>query len=193
MRPGDLDGDRDAVDLVTFHAAKGLEWQHVVIAGAERGYVPIRDDDPEEQRLLYVAVSRAEQTLHLTWARERVLGGQVVYRDPSPWLAAIDGANVAPPPAPPERVGAMLQSARGAVAPVRSSAELATVERLQLWREHTARARRISAQALLSDQAIERVAAAAPQDLLELAEAVQTRPERLRRISNEILAVVDGP
>lgn len=193
VRPADLEGDHDAVDLVTFHAAKGLEWPHVIIAGMEDGFVPIRADDPEEQRLLYVAVSRAEQTLHLTWAHERVVGGQRVERRPSPWLSVIEAANIAPPPPPPERVGTLLESARGTVAPHTDPTQRATLERLQQWRDRTARARRISTQALLSDRALERVAAAAPHDLDALAEAVQTRPERLRRIGNEILAVVDGP
>ena len=75
FRPNDLDGMYDAVDLVTFHAAKGLEWPHVVVAGLEDGFVPIGDQDEEERRLLFVAVSRAEEQLDLTWAGHRDVGG----------------------------------------------------------------------------------------------------------------------
>ena len=65
----------DGVELATFHAAKGLEWPIVFLVGVERGLVPIghaktADAEAEERRLLYVAVTRAEQELHLSWARE---------------------------------------------------------------------------------------------------------------------------
>ena len=59
------DGSGDGVEIATFHAAKGLEWPVVHLAGLEQGLVPIghaRDDDAlaEERRLFYVAVTRAE-------------------------------------------------------------------------------------------------------------------------------------
>ena len=66
----------DAVDLLTFHRAKGLEWDTVFVTGLERGLVPIShaSGDPaalaEERRLLYVALSRAERSLHLSWASD---------------------------------------------------------------------------------------------------------------------------
>src|SRR6185503_12459366 len=70
----DAGGDTgDAVDLVTFHRAKGLEWPVVYVCGLERGLVPIgraetSEDRAEERRLLYVALTRAERELHCTWA-----------------------------------------------------------------------------------------------------------------------------
>lgn len=192
VRPSDLEGDLDAVDLVTFHAAKGLEWPHVVVAGVEDGLVPIRADDPEEQRLLFVAVSRAEQTLHLTWARQRLVSGQVVDRTPSPWLAPIEAATVAAPPPPPDRISSLLATARHAVGVEHDTAE-ARADRLRRWRDTTARARRVSQGALLDDHAIRRVADAAPTTLDELAAAAGCRPERIRRLSAEILAQVAGP
>jgi len=192
LRPSDLDGGFDAVDLVTFHAAKGLEWPSVVVAGAEHGFVPIRDDDPEERRLLFVAVSRAEQELSVTWARHRLVGNQVVEREPSPWLASIEAATVPPPPPPPERIGGLLAEARAAVGS-KDPATLACAERLRRWRDTTARARRISAGALLDDNHIDLVAAAAPRTLDELVEVTGRTPERMRRISDEILSVIEGP
>ncbi len=85
----DIGSGDDAVDLLTFHAAKGLEWDTVVIAGMERGLVPhsgATDPDAamEERRLLYVAVTRAARELHLTWATSR--GEARAERQPSPWL-----------------------------------------------------------------------------------------------------------
>ena len=56
----------DAVELSTFHGAKGLEWPVVHVAGLEKGYVPIGYAKTgaqlaEERRLLYVAITRAQQ------------------------------------------------------------------------------------------------------------------------------------
>jgi DNA helicase-2/ATP-dependent DNA helicase PcrA len=84
----------DAVDIATFHAAKGLEWPIVHLAGLEQGLVPIsRAQNPaevaEEQRLLYVAITRAERELHCHWAAERAFGDRKVSRSPSPYLSAI--------------------------------------------------------------------------------------------------------
>ena len=65
--------DPDAVVLSTIHRAKGLEFDHVWLAGAEEGRLPHRralaeDAEPEERRLAYVAVTRARRTLHVSWA-----------------------------------------------------------------------------------------------------------------------------
>ncbi|MDA8380452.1 MAG: ATP-dependent helicase [Actinomycetota bacterium] len=89
---------RQAVALSTFHAAKGLEWDAVFVAGIEDGLVPHRQAASssaaraEERRLLYVALSRATRSLHISWARRRNIGGRPVARRPSPWLAAVESA-----------------------------------------------------------------------------------------------------
>lgn len=84
----------DAVDVATFHAAKGLEWPIVHLAGLEQGLVPIRRaqtpaEVAEERRLLYVAITRAERELHCHWAAERAFGNRTSARSPSPYLNAI--------------------------------------------------------------------------------------------------------
>ncbi len=62
----------DAMTLTTIHAAKGLEFTHVFLVGAEEGILPHeRSDIDEERRLFYVAVSRAEAKLHILYARTR--------------------------------------------------------------------------------------------------------------------------
>ena len=77
LRNDDGDAARgDAVELLTFHRAKGLEFDTVFVTGVERGLVPIsyaktNDALDEEQRLLYVALSRAERVLQVSWARQR--------------------------------------------------------------------------------------------------------------------------
>ena len=84
-----------AVELATFHRAKGLEWTSVYVVGVEDGYVPIVYAESEaaraeERRLLYVALTRASEELHCSWARSRRMGnGRQMDRQPSPWLAAV--------------------------------------------------------------------------------------------------------
>jgi len=87
-------GDGDAVTLSTFHRAKGLEWPVVFVTGLEAGLVPLasaRSPDAleEERRLLYVALSRAGEELHCSWALHRDLGGRTTTREPSPFLGPI--------------------------------------------------------------------------------------------------------
>jgi ATP-dependent DNA helicase UvrD/PcrA len=94
------------VTLSTFHRAKGLEWSLVCITGLERGLVPISyaNDDAalaEERRLLHVALSRAHDTLHLSWARQRTLGTRTTVRVRSPW---VDAPVAASTPGPADRV-----------------------------------------------------------------------------------------
>jgi DNA helicase-2/ATP-dependent DNA helicase PcrA len=95
-------GGAHGVDLVTFHRAKGLEWTVVFVTGLERGMVPISWStstaaQAEERRLLHVALSRAEDELHCSWARARSVGTRRAPREPSPWLGLLENeANHAP-------------------------------------------------------------------------------------------------
>jgi DNA helicase II / ATP-dependent DNA helicase PcrA len=90
----------DAVALSSFHRAKGLEWTAVAVVGLEDGLVPIvHARTPgalaEERRLLYVALSRAEEQLWCSWARTR--GDRQPYEcRASPFLEALDAAAGAP-------------------------------------------------------------------------------------------------
>ena len=98
-------GATPGVDLVTFHRAKGLEWTVVFVTGLERGLVPIswsttEAAQAEERRLLHVALSRAEDELHCSWARARSVGTRRAPREPSPWLGLL-GERGEPRPARP--------------------------------------------------------------------------------------------
>ena len=80
--------DDDVVTLSTIHAAKGLEWPVVHLAGMEDGLVPIGhaktpEAKSEERRLVYVAITRAERELHCSWAEHRTFGGRVSDRSSS--------------------------------------------------------------------------------------------------------------
>jgi len=88
----------DAVDVMTFHRAKGLEWRVVFVTGLEDGLVPIAhartpEAVAEERRLLYVACTRAMDDLRCSWARERSFAGRHSMRRPSPYLAAIEATH----------------------------------------------------------------------------------------------------
>ncbi|GHU27053.1 DNA helicase [Betaproteobacteria bacterium] len=83
---------QDAVQLMTVHAAKGLEFDAVFITGLEQGLFPHensaseRDGLEEERRLMYVAVTRARARLYLTHAQTRMLHGQTRFCVPSLFL-----------------------------------------------------------------------------------------------------------
>jgi ATP-dependent DNA helicase Rep len=91
------DGEEDTSDhvaLMTLHAAKGLEFPHVFVAGFEEGILPhaasLEEDRlEEERRLAYVGITRARKTLTLTWARRRKRGGEMVDCEPSRFLGEL--------------------------------------------------------------------------------------------------------
>jgi len=85
----------ERVSLLTLHAAKGLEFPVVFLAGCDDGLLPLTwagdDLDPaEERRLFFVGMTRARQRLYLTRARRRRWRGEARETRPSPFLAAID-------------------------------------------------------------------------------------------------------
>ena len=87
---------QEAVQLMSVHAAKGLEFDVVFITGLEQGLFPHenaiadgRDGLEEERRLMYVAVTRARQRLYLSCAQTRMLHGQTRYCVPSSFLEEI--------------------------------------------------------------------------------------------------------
>jgi len=98
-QPGDQERDAgDAVQLLTIHVAKGLEWPVVFVTGLEDGLFPsLRDREDgdaesaleEERRLLYVAITRARERLYLTHARTRRVYGEVKPCDPSRFLGEL--------------------------------------------------------------------------------------------------------
>ncbi|HMA67847.1 MAG TPA: ATP-dependent helicase, partial [Desulfosalsimonadaceae bacterium] len=84
------------VALLTLHAAKGLEFPVVFVAGCEDGLIPLHGpakpaaDPQEERRLFYVAMTRAETLLILTQAKRRRVYGADKIRAPSPYISDID-------------------------------------------------------------------------------------------------------
>lgn len=88
--------DKDKVALMTIHAAKGLEFPHVFLVGLEENLFPSqmalmsRSELEEERRLFYVAITRAEKSLTISYAVSRFKYGQVTSSEPSRFLMDID-------------------------------------------------------------------------------------------------------
>lgn len=90
------DADRNRVTLMTIHAAKGLEFKSVFIVGVEEDTFPSSMSiyDPsqleEERRLFYVALTRAEEFVALSFVKQRMKWGQLSYPAPSRFIGEID-------------------------------------------------------------------------------------------------------
>ena len=90
--------EQDVVTLSTLHAAKGLEWPHVVLAGVNEGLLPFRSSSEdasaeltperieEERRLMYVGITRARSTLLVSTLRRRKKGRETVPGVPSRFI-----------------------------------------------------------------------------------------------------------
>ncbi len=101
------DTDQNVVTLSTLHAAKGLEWPHVMLVGVTEGLLPFKlgdDDNPsgradgpmsenmierlqEERRLMYVGITRAQRSLAVSWTRRRKKGREMITAQPSRFIA----------------------------------------------------------------------------------------------------------
>jgi len=187
-----MDDGTVGVTISTFHRAKGLEWQAVWVAGLEEGLVPIAhartpEAEAEERRILYVALTRAGDELHCSWAQQRSFGDRAIHRNPSPWLAGIgsptDGrsafvdAHVVTPEAQwRERLAAQRDQLAGCRRPgtgrrggATAAADPGVVDALQAWRAGAARAAGVPAHVLLHDATLAAVAVLRPataEDLL---------------------------
>ncbi len=101
----DKDKDADKVSLMTIHAAKGLEFPYVFVVGMEEQLFPsfmasTRAELEEERRLFYVAVTRAEKQVTLSYAQTRFNNGQRLDGEVSRFVDEIDDAYIAKPRKP---------------------------------------------------------------------------------------------
>ncbi len=207
---GDGEGDvrADAVELLTFHRAKGLEFPVVFVSGVERGLVPISHADTaaevaEERRLLYVAVSRAERELHVSWSEQRTIGLRTYRRTPSPWLAAIEATlpDFVPDPAPArdggraarERLDAARDRTARAARPASADlpppdAELLAV--LVEWRRNLARASSVPAFVIFHDSTLAAIAGVQPRTREALLALPGIGPVKAERHGDTLLELI---
>ncbi len=111
--------EQDVVTLSTLHAAKGLEWPHVVLAGVNEGLLPFQSGEEEmtpqrleeERRLMYVGVTRARHTLAVSTLRRRKRGRNTVVALPSRFIVEMKLHEVSAKVDPRERLKALRAAA----------------------------------------------------------------------------------
>ena len=171
--------DQDGVEVLTFHAAKGREWPHVIVAGCEKGLLPHRsartpEARAEEARLAYVAFTRASHRLVVTWTDNRA--GKT--SGPSPFLPTlITSIPSSDPPTPEFRQ-------RAARVRPKDPVEVA----IQQWRTHKAQLSRVDPDAVLSSRKVKEILRHTPLTHTDL-EAI-TDPMFVRHYGDELLAVI---
>jgi DNA helicase-2/ATP-dependent DNA helicase PcrA len=166
---GGREGER-GVHLLTYHRAKGLEFDAVFLPRLEEKELPSKlarspDEQAEERRLLYVGLTRARQSLALTWSKR-----------PSPFLAEL-GVGVE-------------GSTRGVPAQGRARDESPAAELLRRWRRERAGAEGVPAYVIFPDRTIDELLARRPGSPGELAAIHGLGAKRLERFGRELYAVV---
>jgi DNA helicase II / ATP-dependent DNA helicase PcrA len=154
------------VNLLTYHRAKGLEFDTVFLPRLEERELPSRqartaDELAEERRLLYVGLTRAKRVLWLTWSGKA-----------SRFLKELGVAE----PGSPSEPGSRVWSAEAQV--------------LREWRLERAKAEGVPAYVVFHDSVLQAIAAARPASLGELAQIPGIGPAKLERYGSDLLAVV---
>lgn len=206
------------VTLASLHAAKGLEWDAVFLAGLTDGMMPItyaKTDEQieEERRLLYVGVTRARHHLTLSWALSRAPGGRGSRR-PSRFLNGLRPGSVAPA----SRTGGAAEPAarkRGRRGPVLcrvcgntltdagelklmrcedcpSDMDEGLYERLRDWRAVQAKEQGMPGYCVFTDKTLMAIAEAAPAEQGELSMISGVGARKLERYGADVLAICAG-
>ena len=119
--------EQDVVTLSTLHAAKGLEWPHVVLAGVNEGLLPFQSGSEvaepmtperlqEERRLMYVGITRAQRTLAVSTLRRRKRGRDTVQGVPSRFIGEMKLHEVQVKEDPRAKLKALREAARVGIA-----------------------------------------------------------------------------
>jgi DNA helicase-2/ATP-dependent DNA helicase PcrA len=180
-RPFDVVADSNVVELLTFHGAKGREWDVVVVAGCEVGLMPHSSaksdlEREEEVRLSYVAITRASDELILTHALQR----RDRTRTRSPFIAGADA--VEPGVAPPAEFRRDNERRRAS-----TESDDSVLKELREWRNLAGRAAQVDAAMLCSDATLVRIARRRPRTLDDLASIEGVGAILARRAGERIL------
>jgi DNA helicase II / ATP-dependent DNA helicase PcrA len=204
----------DGVTLASLHAAKGLEWDAVFLVGVVDGTLPIQhavtpEQIAEERRLLYVGVTRARETLVVTWAQARNVGGRKTRR-PSrfltdvPEVAAMRAATAdRSASGGRDRFAAKTASCRVCGKPVFAAAERklrrcltcpssmdeVLFERLREWRLGRASEQKQPAFCVFTDATLTAIAEARPTSVAELVLIPGVGASKLAKYGDDVLAI----
>ena len=209
----------DGVTLASLHAAKGLEWSNVVLAGCSEGTLPLIYAEgehalEEERRLFYVGVTRASRVLVCTWARARSAGSRGS-RNPSRFLVAVADPATQPVDG---RASITLGRARGEKkrsGPARcrvcgaalttglertlercehcpSTMDEAVFARLVDWRKQQAHERSVPAYVVFTDATLMALAEQRPADSQALLRISGIGPQKLEQYGDELLRILHG-
>ena len=187
-RAAESDASTEGVNLLTYHRAKGLEWEAVYLPSLDEGVLPIRqakdaDAVAEERRLLYVGITRAKRFLALSSSSRR----------PSRFLAELEPAKpmAARTVGPASRVrvlpGAPMSSATHTASP-----DDGLLEALHRWRRERSAEDGVPAYVVFHDTTLAEIADARPRNLPALRRIRGMGPTKLERYGPEILAVIEG-
>ena len=185
------EGAADGVNLLTYHRAKGLEWDAVFLPSLEEGLLPIRqakDDEAataEERRLLYVGITRARVHLALSWAERRETRGREARRQPSRFLLDLrppPGSTVKHLPGPPAVVRK---------APAGTSGD-PLFEALREWRTARARADAVPPYVVAHDATLTAIAEDRPRTPASLRRVKGMGPAKVDLYGDEIIAIVEA-
>jgi len=166
------------VQLMTYHRAKGLEFDAVFLPRLLDGEIPFRSkkataDPEEERRLLYVGITRARVHLYLSWPEDSRSG-------PSPYLIEI-GVRVPTPSRATARRGPEVRMPK-------RGGDL--FEALRTWRQRRAKADGVPAYVVFHDATLHAIADAKPKDWADLAGISGVGPAKLERYADEVLEVI---
>jgi DNA helicase-2/ATP-dependent DNA helicase PcrA len=200
-RAAEAETSVEGVNLLTYHRAKGLEWDAVYLATLDEGLLPIRqakeaDEIAEERRLLYVGITRARRFLVLSSSS----------RHPSRFLAELEPPSAgrtwarrsAPGTAPRVRVLPGAPMATPGVSMATPGVPMATptdpdqhlLEALRRWRRERAAADEVPAYVVAHDTTLAQIADDRPRSLPALRRVRGMGPAKLERYGSEILAVI---